>query len=147
MKECVFAASCGQTQYSHNVTLFSFPKEATLLKKWIDFVRVFLPTFNGIITTSSAVCSQHFLDTDFFNKKQYDMSLAVLLKLRPGAVPSLYVQRENDPLLQHVVADDHASVSTADTTVANREFVKNAKKNRGTYIDGDLIKRFMINKG
>ena len=54
---------------------------------WVKFVkkaRVWEPG------SAPFICSRHFQDTDFLNKMIFDMGFADMLKLKPGAIPSIY---------------------------------------------------------
>ena len=78
---------CSNTP-SNKLTLHSFPKDASLLKQWETFVnntRVW-----GKSTPSSKICSHHFKPEDFENYVRVSLGGATMLRLRHGAIPSIY---------------------------------------------------------
>ncbi|XP_042352913.1 LOW QUALITY PROTEIN: uncharacterized protein LOC121950890 [Plectropomus leopardus] len=81
-----------------NATLFSFPTEPSVRKKWIDFVFAGKPQKYATVF----ICSRHFTDDCFLNKARYDTGFAVRLTLKEGAFPSI----------QGLLQDPIASTST-----------------------------------
>lgn len=78
---CV-AYGCGKTA-DDGVALFKFPKDQLEFLKWEKQVQ--RTRTNWVATPSSHLCSEHF-GTGYFEPKQG------ILKLRPGAVPTVFVR-------------------------------------------------------
>lgn len=85
---CV-AAGCSLT-YKHGVSLFHFPKDPALKKKWIDQVRRTRDKWEP--TDNSVLCSKHFEDDCFELDSKFAkaMGLKRKVRLRPNASPTLF---------------------------------------------------------
>lgn len=80
---CV-AYGCGKTA-EDGVTLFKFPKDPEEFYKWEKQVQ--RTRVQWVATPNSYLCSEHF-GKEYFEPKQS----AGILKLRPGAVPTVFVR-------------------------------------------------------
>lgn len=80
---CV-AYGCGKTA-EDGVTLFKFPKDPEEFHKWEKQVQ--RARSQWLATPDSHLCSEHF-GKDYFESKP----LSAALKLRPGAVPTVFVR-------------------------------------------------------
>ena len=67
---CV-AANCGNT-HADGVSLHTFPKDPTLLKKWNDFVKLTRGAWPGPIEYS-ALCSIHFEPSCFLFRTRFEI--------------------------------------------------------------------------
>ena len=87
--QCV-AAGCNKSS-SSEITLFRFPKDQELRKKWIAQVQRTRAQWKGPLATS-VLCSAHFTEEDFepgsLLYKSFGMKKSK--KLKPGAVPSIF---------------------------------------------------------
>ncbi|XP_061764965.1 lethal(3)malignant brain tumor-like protein 2 isoform X2 [Nerophis ophidion] len=80
---CV-AYGCGKTE-EDGVTLFKFPNDAEEFRKWEKQVQ--RTHSDWVASPNCHLCSEHF-GKDYFEPK----SASGLLKLRPGAVPTVFVR-------------------------------------------------------
>ncbi|XP_054608482.1 lethal(3)malignant brain tumor-like protein 2 [Dunckerocampus dactyliophorus] len=80
---CV-AYGCGKTE-EDDVTLYKFPRDADEFRKWEKQVQ--RTRSDWVASPNSHLCSEHF-GKDYFEPKS---SLGVL-KLRPGAVPTVFLR-------------------------------------------------------
>ena len=77
---CV-CGGCSNTRGNHGVTLFKFPQNVNVAKKWHAFVRktrVWEVGVEHAIATKAEICSDHFTE-DCFEKSQllkFNMGLA-----------------------------------------------------------------------
>ena len=87
-KRCV-AAGCSSTN-KDGFSLFGFPKDPDLRKKWADQVR--RTRDKWVPTNYSHLCSKHFEEHCFepYSKVSASMGLKVRQLLRPGAVPTIF---------------------------------------------------------
>ncbi|XP_053733140.1 uncharacterized protein LOC128765918 isoform X3 [Synchiropus splendidus] len=68
-------------------SLHSFPKEPGLRRQWEHFISPFGKTKTP---GSLYLCSRHFKDSSFVNKKQFDAGFCQRLVVKRNAVPTLY---------------------------------------------------------
>ena len=81
-----------RTISKRGVTLHALPKDATVRQQWLAFVRK--ANQKEITGKSSHVCSQHFREVDFINRKKVELGYAQKLILAEGAVPSILSANE-----------------------------------------------------
>ena len=81
----VYGCSNQATQF---IALHGFPKDPSLLRLWEKFVnrtRVWTKS-----SSSSKICSAHFQQDDFENYIKVSLGGAKSLKLKAGAIPTIY---------------------------------------------------------
>ena len=87
-KGCV-AAGCNNT-VENGVSVYTFPKDEALKKKWIDQVKRTRDCWRGA-TVNSVLCSEHFTEDSF--EESYNLHKSFGLKkykrLKKGAVPTI----------------------------------------------------------
>ncbi len=91
---CV-AAGCSKT-HKDGVSLFLFPKEPTLRKKWAAQVRRTRDKWEP--TDSSVVCSKHFEDHCFEQDNKIALAMGLNKRkprLMPNALPTLFEKPVN----------------------------------------------------
>ena len=71
-----------------NSTLFKFPDDPKLQRKWNNFVSK-TRKWPGC-TESSRVCSKHFKETDFSNFQKFSLDFSKLLILNKNSFPTIY---------------------------------------------------------
>jgi hypothetical protein len=86
VRTCV-AFGCSKTKQKDGVTLFKFPKDAELRKKWTDQVR--RTRLNWSPTDSSELCMDHFTP-DCFEPSTLQYGIEKKLRLNPGAIPTIF---------------------------------------------------------
>lgn len=100
-KRCV-AVGCSNTT-DDGVSLFSFPKDPQLSKKWSEQVKRTRDKWDGP-TKYSFLCSCHFKEECFEVEKKLAESLGVgkwKARLKPGAIPTIFKK----PLKAKTAAD------------------------------------------
>ena len=124
------AAGCSNTN-RNGVSLFCFPKDAELRKKWICQVRRTRAAWAGP-TTHSRLCSNHFDEDCFEKEKDFREKLGLERKrivLLPGSIPTIfkrsadasgkqspkkrrsaYAKRESARMLHEMMAASHQAV-------------------------------------
>ena len=121
MKRCV-AAGCSNT-YRDGVSLFLFPKDPQMRKKWADQVKRTRNKWDGP-TDHSVLCSCHFEEHCF----EADMKLAQSFgvegkkkpRLKPDAVPTLF-QRPKRPTSVDAVTEPSQPVKKRRVAFEKRE--------------------------
>ncbi|KAK7912855.1 hypothetical protein WMY93_013066 [Mugilogobius chulae] len=89
-RKCVFG--CDDSN-----TLFNLPKEETTREAWLDFV--YGDPKQKHYTKNLFICDRHFEDDCLVNKAMFQSGLSNRLMLRPGSVPTIYVQFQPLPML------------------------------------------------
>nr|XP_017021175.1 52 kDa repressor of the inhibitor of the protein kinase [Drosophila kikkawai] len=80
--------NCGNNNRHSNKSkwrFFHFPREPTLLKKWVDFCER-----DNINPETACICNEHFVAEDFERNMQYELGFTRKnpTKLRPGSYPT-----------------------------------------------------------
>ena len=90
MVKCCVAAGCSNT-YSNNVSLFKFPKDPVLRRKWVKNVQRTRAQWSGP-SDHSVVCSQHFDSGCFEPDSEFasQMCMHKRRRLKDDAVPTLF---------------------------------------------------------
>ena len=100
-RSCIFPG-CHSMQSNDAVylSLFKFPTDYNIRKRWIDFVkRSYCGAFK--ITTNTRLCSVHFTPDSYSNYHQVKSGfLKSLLTLVSGAEPTLSIPRLHPPVPQ-----------------------------------------------
>lgn len=89
---CV-AYGCGKTA-ENDVTLFRFPKDPEEFRKWEKQVQ--RTRSNWFASPNCHLCSDHF-GKDYFES----ISPSGVPKLKPGAVPTVFIRRPCLPAIEH----------------------------------------------
>lgn len=109
---CV-AAWCSNT-HSDGVSLFRFPRDPVLKEQWVKQVQRTRAQWKP--SESSVLCSKHFTDDCF--EVAYDLAtqfgIKKTRKLKPGAVPSLFLRKRPQE-------DDQSSPARKRSAVEKRE--------------------------
>lgn len=79
VRRCVFGCSSPRT-------LFTFPSDPWLRKRWLEFAHL----EESGIRSSSRICDRHFSDDCFNNLGLFNAGITCYLRLIENAVPSLY---------------------------------------------------------
>ena len=82
--------SCTYGQYTEVKSIHDFPhkeKDKIRHQAWVRFVGGRRPNWSS--TNSSVLCSDHFDDSCFTNKREIAVKLGVNRKLKPDAVPTI----------------------------------------------------------
>lgn len=79
VRRCVFGCSSPRT-------LFTFPSDPWLRKRWLEFAHL----EESGIRTSSRICDRHFPDDSFNNLGLFNAGITGYLRLVENAVPCLY---------------------------------------------------------
>ena len=90
MAGCPNGISCTYGQYTEVKSFHDFPhkeKDMSRHQAWVRFVRGHRPNWSS--TTSSVLCSDHFDDSCFTNKRKIAVKLGMKRKLKPDAVPTI----------------------------------------------------------
>ena len=89
---CV-AAGCSSIP-SDEVTLYKFPKDPVLRKKWIEQVKRTRDRWSGP-SENSSLCSNHFTDDCYEQSSviQNSFGIKVRMKLKSKAVPTIFKRR------------------------------------------------------
>ena len=94
-KRCV-AAGCNNT-VENGVSVYTFPKDEALKKKWIDQVKRTRDCWTGA-TVNSVLCSEHFTEDSF--EESYNLHQSFGLKkykrLKKGAVPTIFKRKAEE---------------------------------------------------
>ena len=93
VKRCV-AAGCSSTNRD-GISLFGFPKDSSLRKKWADQVRRTRDKWEP--TDHSVLCSKHFEDhcLEPFSKLSTSLGLKVKQLLKADAIPTIFEKPPN----------------------------------------------------
>lgn len=96
---CV-AAHCGNT-HKDGYSMHSFPKDPTLRRQWVDFVKVKRVDWNGP-TEYSAICSDHFTMDCFPFRFRFELEQMgrkpKKVQLNSNAVPSVHATPVEVPI-------------------------------------------------
>ncbi|XP_017477915.1 PREDICTED: THAP domain-containing protein 2-like [Rhagoletis zephyria] len=84
-------AKCGKT--AAECSLFTFPSDPELRKKWIQFCR----QSKDFQFKTCYICMHHFASEDFENSLQFEMGYAKRRLLKRGSVPSIYKPGDENP--------------------------------------------------
>jgi len=81
---------CGNIRLESEISVHEFPSPSAkkLRAAWTRFVQRTRDKWRP--TSTSYICSEHFVDDNFHNKMQYNMGLATKLVLKKDAVPTIY---------------------------------------------------------
>ena len=100
-KRCV-AAGCNNT-VDNGVSVYTFPKDEALKKKWTDQVKRTRDYWAGA-TVNSVLCSDHFTEDSF--EESYNLHKSFGLKkyrrLKKGAVPTIFKRKATDEIDESV---------------------------------------------
>ena len=91
---CV-AAGCSNTVKQKGISVFSFPKDKMLKRKWSNQVKRTRVAWRGP-TANSVVCSEHFTEDCFDEsyKLHQSFGLKKRRRLKDGAVPTIFKKRD-----------------------------------------------------
>lgn len=73
---------CRRTQSLHNL-----PSDPNIRNAWLNFVFKEVPDH---VNKTLSICSLHFTEDSFINKTQFNAGFAERLRLKNGAVPSIF---------------------------------------------------------
>ena len=86
--QCV-VSGCYSLAIPHKISLFEFPSDVEMQKKWIHFVASKNKRWRGC-SSSSRICSDHFHRKHFLNFKQFRKGHAESILLKQNACPAIY---------------------------------------------------------
>jgi len=79
---------------SSKTNLHYFPQKANLCNQWVDFVKRFVPEWDGSTSKQIRNLPSSFFSPDCFtNTRQFSMGFASQLMLNKYAVPSIFVEQ------------------------------------------------------
>ena len=87
---------CDSLPVPRKVSLLKFPDDLDLKRRWIAFVNKTTQRNWSECSSSSRICSKHFLQSDFINYQKFAMGYTRYLILKKNAFPSIYFERETE---------------------------------------------------
>ncbi|KAI9999497.1 hypothetical protein NQD34_018477, partial [Periophthalmus magnuspinnatus] len=77
-------------------SLYNLPKDEAAREAWLDFV--YGNTNQQNFPKNLFVCDRHFEEECLMNKSMFQSGLCHRLTLRPGSVPSIYINVQHSPV-------------------------------------------------
>ena len=132
VKRCV-AAGCSNT-YLKNVSLFNFPRDTSLRRRWTKQVQRTHGQWSGP-TTNSTLCSDHFTEDCFETSTLLAPKLGIKIRkrLKPDAVPTIFPRPIQLSAATPLSTERTASVQTSSVDQPGNDVQPAAKKRRSAY--------------
>ena len=95
MPNCSVAFGCNNTSKQEGISVFHFPKDEKLRKKWIEQVKRTRDKWSGP-TAHSVVCSDHFSEDSFQDECKLSLSFGIRKGkwlLKSSAVPTIFKRK------------------------------------------------------